>query len=686
MQLTDKKTRRGLHTLHTVLSLVLLSCAAHSSWAQSAQSDQINQSNEPLKQLSLEQLGNVEVTTVTKEPEEVWNTPAAIYVITQDDIRRSGARSIPEALRLAPGVEVARIDSSRWSIGIRGFGTRLTRDVLVLIDGRIVYTSLFAGTYWEVQNVMMEDIDRIEVIRGPGGTVWGPNAVDGVINIITKSSKDTHGTLLSTGGGDVEQGFLDAHYGGTNGKNLDYRVYAMAFNRGPEYHTDGDNFDRWRNLQSGFRVDWARNNRDSFTFQGDLYDQINGEFVNATTYAPPYSVNLAGNAYLSGGNIMGTWRRVIGDGNDVQIQAYYDSTNRHELNLGDIRNTFAADYQERHPLPGRQELTWGAGVYITRAHELEVVSGLQFIPPYRTDQLYTGFLQDEISLIPRRLTLTLGSKFLQTNYTHLEAEPTIRLLWAPTPTQSLWAAFTHAVRTPSDSERDFYLLGLAGFTPSGLPYLARFNANPNFNSEQLNGYELGYRRLLGSKVYVDIASFYNHYNGLFSEDIIGEPFFEATPPPPHLLLPAEFGNGLRGITKGVEVTPEWKPVNFWRLSGSYSFLHMDLERTPGSLDVGTAPIIEGSSPQHQVAAQSYLDLPRAVSLDVEYRYVSSLPAQLVPAYSTANARIAWRPNPHVELSMNGENLFQPHHAEDGGDPGPLVLIKRSAYGEITFTR
>ncbi|MGH9529638.1 MAG: TonB-dependent receptor plug domain-containing protein, partial [Terriglobales bacterium] len=279
-------------------------------------------SENPLRQLSLEQLGNIEVTTASKSPEEVWKTPAAVYVITHEDIERSGATSIPEVLRLAPGIEVARIDGDKWSIGIRGFGSRLSRSVLVLIDGRTVYTTLFAGTYWEVQDTLLDDIDRIEVIRGPGGTIWGPNAVNGVINIITKKAKDTHGTLASAGGGNVEQGFANLRHGGDNGKTLDYRVYGKGFNRGPEYHSDDQNFDGWRGGQAGFRMDWAKNERDNFTVQGDIYDQAAGESVQGTSYTPPYSQILDGAARLSGGNIMGRWTRTQGEGKDIQVQAY----------------------------------------------------------------------------------------------------------------------------------------------------------------------------------------------------------------------------------------------------------------------------------------------------------------------------------------------------------------------------
>jgi iron complex outermembrane recepter protein len=640
----------------------------------------------PLKQLSLEQLGSIEVTTASKEPEKVWKTPAAIYVITHDDIQRSGVTTIPEALRLAPGVEVARIDSSKWSVGIRGFGSRLSRAVLVLIDGRTVYTTLLAGTYWEVQDTLLEDVDRIEVIRGPGGTIWGPNAVDGVINIITKSSKDTHGEMVSAGGGNVEQGFLNARFGGGNGKTLDYRVYAKGFNRGPEFHPDDSNFDRWRAAQAGFRVDWNKDSRNTFNLQGDIYDEGDGESVVGTSYTQPYSQVLNGTALLSGGNISGRWERSLREGNDIQIQAYYDRTNRHEPNFGDIRDTFDVDFLQHFQLRYRQEISWGLGARLSRGNDIEVVSGLTFQPAERTDQLFTGFFQDEIGLVKNRLSLSIGTKLLKTNFTGLQWEPSARLLWTPTKTQSVWAAFTHAVRTPSDAERDFFLTGFIGIDPSGLPFFARFNANRNFRSEQMNGYELGYRRLIGKKLYVDLAGFYNHYSDLFSEDITGSAFIETDPTPTHLLLPAEFGNGLLGTTTGGEVAPEWKPTNWWRLRGSYSFLRMDLKKSPHSLDVGTIPGIVGSSPQHQVSVQSGFDISKVLSLDLDYRYVSALPGQAVSAYSTADARCAWQMNGHIELSVVGRDLLQPYHDEFGSDPGPLVGIKRSVYGQITWKR
>ncbi|MCU1295151.1 MAG: TonB-dependent receptor, plug [Bryobacterales bacterium] len=275
-----------------------------------------------LKTLSLEELSQIDVISPSREPQRAFRTPMAIYVITGEEIRRSGFTTIPEALRLAPGVEVARIDANKWSIGIRGFGSRLSRSVLVLMDGRTVYTTFFAGTYWEVQDTVMDDIDRIEVIRGPGGTIWGPNAVNGVINIITKDPKDTQGLLASVRTGNQEQGVATVRYGGTAlGDRLNYRVYAKGFTRGPEYHLDNRNFDDWRAAQGGFRMDWEASERDTINFQGDIYKEEAGERVTATSYTQPFSQNVDANADLAGGNILGRWKRSLTSGGDFQLQA-----------------------------------------------------------------------------------------------------------------------------------------------------------------------------------------------------------------------------------------------------------------------------------------------------------------------------------------------------------------------------
>ncbi len=630
------------------------------------------------------------MTSVSKEPERVLNTTAATYVITQEDIERSGATDIPEALRLAPGVEVARVDSHTWSVGIRGFGSNLTRNVLVLIDGRTVYTTLLAGTYWEVQNVELPDVERIEVIRGPGGTIWGPNAVNGVINIITKSAKDTHGALVRADSTNLKSGVLDARYGG-KAQGVDYRVYLLGFERGAEYHPDGNRFDSWRALQAGIRTDWAKTTRDNFTVQGDLYAEGAGTGVNISSYTVPYSQNVFATELLSGGNILGRWQRVFGEGEDLQLQVYYDSTNRHQPNFVDLRNTYDIDLVDRFRLDGKEQISWGFGARFSHGDDPAVVPGLTFTPAERTDRLLTAFLQDEIALIPQRLTLTAGTKLVETNFTGWQWEPSGRLLWTPTRRQTVWTAFTHALRTPSDAEESFTLLGYTGGSVGGLPLFARFNPNPNFHSEELNSYEGGYRLLLRQSVYFDTAAFYNHNGDLFSEDITGGVFLENNPGPAHYVIPANFGNGLVGTTKGIEFAPEWRPLPYWRLRGTYSYLQMDIKKGTNSQDVGTAPVVNGSSPKHQAALQSDIDFDKHFALDLTYRYVARLPelspGLAIPSYSTMDTRVDWQINRQIKLSAIGRNLFQPQHPEFGGvDPGPVIGIKRNVYGEITWTR
>jgi iron complex outermembrane receptor protein len=637
------------------------------------------------KTMTLEQLTQIDVTTLTREPEKAFQTPAAIYIITGNDIRRSGATSIPEALRLAPGVEVERIDADKWSIGIRGFGTRLTRSVLVLIDGRTVFTPLFDGTYWEVQDTLMEDIDRIEVIRGPGGTIWGPNAVNGVINVITRSSKQTRGMLATAGGGNEEQGFAGFRYGGGNAKDFSYRFYGKGFTRSPETHSDGRNFDDWRSAQGGFRMDWDRP-AGALTLQGDFYMERAGESLPVDTYAAPYLQIVEANARLSGGNIMARWEKKLRGGNDIQLQAYYDRTNRYESYLGERRDTFDVDFLDHVHLPARQTLTWGLGARFSHANDLEVETGLTFVPSKRTDDLFSGFVQDEISLVDKRLAVVVGTKLLHTNFAAFEAEPSARILWTPSESQTIWAAFTHAVRTPSDVEEDNFVLGYTGRMVNGLPLIVRANANDNFAPEQLNGSELGYRKLLGKNAGIGIAGFYNHYHDLLDEETTGAAFLENDPAPSHFLIPLQYRNGLLGNTKGVEITPEWRPATFWRLRGSYSYLHMSLWKAPGSGDLGTAPGIIGSSPGHDAWIQSSFDVRRTIEVDLTWRYVSALPGAKVPAYSTADARIGWRFGEQFELAVAGRNLLQPSHFEAAGDPGPLVGIKRSAYLKLTWSK
>jgi iron complex outermembrane receptor protein len=485
--------------------------------------------------------------------------------------------------------------------------------------------------------------------------------------------------------GNEEQGGFSFRYGGGNGKNVDYRIYGRGFTRGPEYHQDRQNFDDWRGGQTGFRVDWAVREHETVTVQGDLYREEAGERVTATSYTQPYTRDIDGNAHLSGGNIETRWKKDLTHG-DIQVQAYYDRTNRAEPNFEETRDTVDVDFLHHIRIADRHQFLWGLGARVSVGNAPTVVSGLTFDPQRRTDHLYTAFLQDEISVIDRRLSLTLGTKLLRTNFTGVELEPSARLAWTPSENQTIWTAFTHSVRTPSRAETDFSLSGYITTTPDGVPYFARFNANRDFAPEQLNGYELGYRRLLRHNIFLDLSTFYNHYHDLFSEDITGATYLESSPAPAHFLLPAQFRNDLLGATTGVEIAPEWRPTAFWRLRGSYSYLHIDLKKAPNTPEIGSAAQIEGGSPQHQGQVESSLDLSRRLQLDLTYRYVGALPSQPVPAYSTGDARLAWKVTPQLEVAFVGRNLLQPWHAEYLGDPGPVVGIRRSGYIKVTWSR
>jgi iron complex outermembrane receptor protein len=640
------------------------------------------QNGTPLRQLSLEELGAVEVTTVSKKPEQVWRTPAAIYVLTQEDIRRSGATSIPEVLRLVPGVEVARIDSSQWAIGIRGFGSAFSKSVLVLIDGRSVYTPLYAGVYWSIQNVMLADVERIEVIRGPGGTIWGTNAVNGVINIITKNSKDSQGALVSLGGGNVDQGNGAFRYGGSLGKDTNYRVYGTAFGRGPELHPDGDNFDAWQVGQGGFQLDWNDQGRNTLSLQADIFKGQIGDRDTITSYSPPASINVNGIEDDSGGHILGRWQHKFGEGSDIQVQGYFDRTYRLTPEVGESRNTFDIDFIHHLSLP-RQDFTWGLGARWSPSDIIQTVATADFLPHHQSDDIYSAFAQDEIALVQNKLWATFGTKFEHNVYTGWEVMPSARLLWTPSPHQTFWTAVTRAVRTPSRIDEDLQLTGLVSASP--VPTFLTIVGDPTFRPETLLGYEAGYRQLLTPRVYVDVALFHNQYDNLTSYGSFTLSL-EDSPGPPHLLYTIPWANGIKGTTNGGEIAPDWKATRWFELKGSYSYVNLDLKNKLGNTDIGTVLTDEGLSPRHQVVVQSLFNLPRGFELDPSYRYVSALPAISVKAYGTMDVRVGWHVARNLELSLVGDNLFQPTHVEFNGDPGPLLGIKRSIYTQITWKR
>jgi iron complex outermembrane receptor protein len=632
-----------------------------------------------LTELTPEQLANIEVTSVAKKPETRRRSPAAVYVLTRDEIRRSGVTTLVEALRLVPGVQVARIDSNKWAVGIRGFASRLSRSLLVMIDGRTVYAPLFAGTYWEVQQTLLDDVDRIEVIRGPGGALWGANSVNGVINIITRSSRETRGTFVTAGAGTDERGLVGLRYGGAAGDRFTYRVYARGFDRAPGFHETDDDFDGWHLGQGGFRLDWEPRSGDTASVQGDLYGGKTGQRTNITTLSPPSLQVVEDDADLSGANLLGRWRHVSSTGTDWALRAYYDRTDRREPTFDEGRDTIDLDLQRRAPY-GKHDLIVGLG-YRVSSGTVESVPTIEFVPARRTDQLFTGFVRDEVSLAQNELVLAMGSKFEHNDYSGFEFQPSAQLLWAPTSRQSLWALFARAVRTPSRIEHDLRLTALLDPTT---PTFLRLVGDEGFRSESLLTAEVGYRAQPHRRVAVDAVLFRNDHRDLLSIEPAA-PFREGSPPAQRLVVPFFIRNGVEGASYGLEIAADWTPLDWWRIGGSYSHLQFELKHSPESVDVNTPTTTNRSAPRHTILFQSRMDPWPSLSIDVTGRHVSALPAQRTGAYTSMDARLAWRPATGLELAVVGRDLLAPHHAEFGGSGG-VVQVARAVYGALTWRR
>jgi iron complex outermembrane receptor protein len=633
-----------------------------------------------LKSLSLEQLGKIEVVTETKEPTEVWNTPAAICVLTGDDIRRSGVTNIPDALRLVPGVNVARVSGDRnWVVAIRGLGDQYSKYVQVLIDGRSVYTPLFGGVFWTIDNVMLEDIDRIEVIRGPGGTIWGTDAVNGIINIITKSAKDSQGLLASAGGGSVDEDTEDLRYG-SHSHGFDFRVDGFGFVRGAEYHQDGQpNYDWSRVGQVGFRSDRV-SGQDSITFQGDAYLGHLGDAQALSTFTPPAAFTSYESTNVYGGNLLGRWRRDLPDKADLYLQGFWAHDYRVGPNFGETRDTFDIDFLHRTPATAWQQFTYGVGARWSPSTTQQTIPTDNFNPAAETESIYSGFLQEELRFIPDRLGLTLGSKLEHNSYTGFEYEPSGRLLFTPRADQSLWASISRAVRIPDRVDEnidvDIYVA----------PFWGEIIGNTHLRAERLVAYEGGYRGLMGKRVYFTVSGFHNAYDDLIAQSA---PFLATatTPPfpPGSILIGFQYQNGIKGTTDGLELAPEWQATSWWRFKTAYSYLHVNLVDAPGFDYPLTLTTLHGSSPNSQVVARSLIDLPAHLEFDQTFRYIGALPAQDVPAYETADLRFGRHLAPGLDLSVVGQNLLQPHHAEFGISPGPNVEIKRGVYAKLVWT-
>jgi iron complex outermembrane recepter protein len=659
-----------------VRALCLISMAA-TVWAQKPGAD--------LTKASLEDLMDIEVTSVSKKEEKLFQTAAAIYVITQEDIRRSGLTSIPELLRMAPGLSVARIDGNKWAISARGFNSRFANKLLVLIDGRSVYSPLFSGVFWETQDLVLEDVERIEVIRGPGATLWGANAVNGVINIITKHTKDTQGGLLTAGIGTEEQGFGSLRFGGKLGENAYYRLYAKYFNRGKSVDFSGQPAaDRWDALRGGFRIDWQASAKDSLTLQGDIYDGGAGQRINLFWTLPPFTRTLDDRINFAGGNVNARWNRATSDRSDMAIQTYYDHTKREEAYFGEGRDTFNVEFQNHLALGQRQDIVWGLGYRVTWDHLSERPSAT-FIPQKRTDNLFSGFWQHEFLLVPKRLRLTLGSKLEHNNYTGFEVQPNALLLWTPHDRHTVWSAVSRAVRTPSRIEDDlqapYQVLPGAG----GIPNVVTVFGNRDYKSETLIAYELGYRVRPADKLSLDIASFYNSYRRLRTA-VPGVPYFAANPFPPRVVIPLILSNQLQGESYGTEITANWNVIRNWKLSTGYTFIRVQLHAYPGSpLPIGSENG-EGNSPRHQAQIHSYLTLPHNLELDTALYRVNRLNTGSIPGYTRLDARFGWRLTESFNLSIGVQNLLAPRHPEFGetnlGET--LTQSERGVYGKLTW--
>ena len=641
--------------------------------------------------LSMEDLMNLQVTSVSKRTQKVADAAAAVFVITQEDIRRSGATSIPEALRLAPGLQVARIDQNKWAIAARGFNGRFDNKLLVLIDGRSVYTPLFSGVYWNVQDVMLEDVDRIEVIRGPGATLWGANAVNGVINIITKKAKDTQSALVTAGAGTEERASGSARYGGTMGKTA-YRVYGKYFNWGPSQDSSGITaHDGWDALRGGFRADWTPTGSDSLTLQGDIYQSKYGETLSVPSLSFPYSSTFPNKGNYSGANLLGRWNH-SSEGTSTTLQMYYDNTTISDNSLFvDHQNIFDLDFQQGFHVGDSQQFVWGLGYRSIRDRNDSSFS-VSLQPNQLTLNHFSAFLQDEISLVDNRLHLTFGSKFEHNDFTGFEVQPNARLLWTLTPNQSIWTAVSRAVRTPALTEEGLRLNSAVIppapaaplLNPTPFPAVITVFGSHQFQSEDLLAYEVGYRVQATSTFSTDIATFYNKYSNLRTAEP-GAPFLEGSPAPTDLVIPFVASNKMSGGTYGVELFADWRVVPKWRLVGSYSYLQMDIRKNSDSLDP-TPDIPNGSSPRHEWYLRSSIDLPKHFEDDTTLRFVDHLSGINVPSYYSLDAHLGWRPVSPFELSIGGQNLLNNKHLEfipDFINTAPTE-VKRTVYGSLTF--
>ena len=617
---------------------------------------QTGPSPEELKKLTIEQLLDIEVTSVSKVPQKLTEVASAIQVITQNDIQRSAATNIPEALRLAPNLQVSQISSRHWIISSRGFNSVYSNKLLVMIDGRNVYSPLFAGVFWDAQNVLLEDVDRIEVISGPGGTQWGGNAVNGVINIITKKASETKGIYVSAARGSFLERSLEARYGGRISNKVSYRAYGQGYERDNTFLVaGGDNTDDWALIQGGVRFDITPSKNNEVNLTADFYT---GKEQDAEK---PSSID--------GQNVMGTFTHTFSERSSLSVQAYLDRTWRRDITglLNSELFTYDLDLQHNFSAGEAHKFVWGLGYRFMddNATNLSPIVGL--VPEDRNMCVLSGFVEDEINIVRDRLKLILGTKLQRNNFSGNELQPTARLSLTPAQRHLIWAAISRAVRTPGRMDVDFHLPIYP--VPPSEPSVA---GGPNFKSEKLIAFEAGYRTQPVDGLSLSLATFYNKYDDLYS--------VEALPG----TLTYQIQNGVKGTTYGFELAGNFVATSYWQLRGGYTYFHKKLENKPGNLTDPLALENLGSDANNRAFLQSMLNLTRKLRADINVRYLDELPPspfnKRVPSYIDLNSKLSFAPSRAFEVSVAGQNLLHKRKVEALG----AVEIPRGIYGRLTF--
>jgi iron complex outermembrane receptor protein len=658
-----------------VPSLALLACAL------SASANAMNAalaSTESLKKLSIEELMDVEVTTVSRSVERLGSAAAAIAVVTNEDIRRSGATTIAETLRGVPGLHVARRNSNSWAIASRGFSSINSEKLLVLSDARSLYTPLVSGVAWDVQDYLLQDIDRIEVIRGPGAALWGSNAVNGVINIITKHSRDTQDLYMEAAAGDLDEVLAGVRYGGTLGDRGHFRVFAKYSERDGTYHPGRESDDNWDLAQVGVRGDFDLSARDALMVQAATYDGEVGQLAPAITVIGRPGPTGQLTSSLRGGHVLGRWVRTIDEHSLWRVRLYYDRTRRDDPSFLDELDTIDFDVQNGFALFDRHSILWGLNYRYT--DHRNVGAGLFNLEPGTSrDRVISGFVQDQIALADG-LRLTVGTKLEDNDFSGFEVQPSVRLAWDVTPAHMVWGSISRAARIPTRVERDIAV----EVTPPGSDPQALLLGSREFDSEELIAYEAGYRWHASSRLSVDIATYYNRYDGLVSLEF-GDPYLGSDG---RTVLPIENTNLTDGTAHGIEALVTYAPRENWRLSAIYSFTKLSLD--PRGMDVNRGEFYEGATPRHQAGLRSLLDLPRGVQFDLHFYYVDELErlpdidtGEGIDAYTKLDVRLGWQATEQLELSIVGQNLLDNRHIEFG-TPEARGEIERNVYAKVTW--